>query len=102
MIVAPATAGGLRGQYVVVLKASADTDAVTHVHAHKYGADVFARYRYARKGYAANLSKHALHLVRSDPRVAYVSPNTRVRAAAQALPTGINRIDGELSSTRSG
>jgi subtilisin family serine protease len=101
-IASPAAASAPPGEYVVVLKPSADTDAVAHAHAQKYGAEVFAVYRYALKGYAANLSGHALRLVRSDPRVAFVSPNTRVTAAAQALPTGINRIDGELSSTRSG
>jgi subtilisin len=100
--VGSATAGALRGQYIVVLKPTADAEAVAHAHARKYGAQPFALYQHALKGYAATLSRHALRLVRSDPRVAFLSPNIQVEAAAQALPTGINRIDGELSSTRSG
>jgi subtilisin len=40
--------------------------------------------------------------VRSDSRVNYVAADRDVSIAAQTLPTGINRIDGELSTTVSG
>jgi subtilisin family serine protease len=40
-----------------------------------------------------------LAALRLDPRVDYVEPNRRVYAFAQTLPTGINRIDADLSTT---
>ena len=40
--------------------------------------------------------------MKDDARVEYVSIDRAVRIAAQTLPTGIDRIDGELSSTVSG
>jgi subtilisin len=40
--------------------------------------------------------------LKADPNVAAVTPDLPVHAFAQTLPTGIDRIDGELSSTVSG
>jgi subtilisin family serine protease len=40
--------------------------------------------------------------LKADPNVAAVAPDLPVHATAQTLPTGIDRIDGELSSTQSG
>jgi subtilisin family serine protease len=90
------------GRYIVVLKDGSATGSVAAYHEGFAGVDVDARYTHALDGYAATLTTSALAAVKADARVDFVSPDRRVRAAAQSLPTGINRIDGELSSTASG
>ena len=36
------------------------------------------------------------------PEVDYVEPDLKVKAFVQSLPTGIDRVDADLSSTKSG
>jgi subtilisin len=59
-----------------------------------YGAALF--------GFAAAVPEGRLSGLANDPRVAYVSEDRPVQMVAQSLPTGIDRIDGELSSQVSG
>ena len=99
---APASGGPTAGRYIVVLEKSASLDAVLARHESLAGVEVEHTYRQALIGYAAELSPQALAAVRTDSRVAFVSPDRVVKATAQTLPTGIDRIDGETSSTRSG
>jgi subtilisin family serine protease len=95
-----APAGAAR--YVVVLDEGVDPDAVAAYHEGFAGVTVVHRYRHALNGYAAEVTPTALAALRADSRVDFVSADRVMRATAQALPTGINRIDGELSSTASG
>jgi subtilisin len=108
-----ARAGTIPGQYIVVLKEGVDGAAVAAEHARSYGAAVFHRYQHALNGYAARLSPAALAAIEHDDRVRFVSEDREVFAvstcdpttfnpAVQCLPTGIDRIDGDRSSTRSG
>ena len=90
------------GRYIVVLEDDVGSGSVAAYHEGFAGADVRARYTHALNGYAASLTPAALAAVKADPRVDFVSPDRPVSVAAQSLPTGINRIDGELSSTASG
>jgi len=100
---APAGAAPAFGKYIVVLKDStASPDAVARSHAGRFGARVGSVYRYALKGYSATLGADRVAALRADPSVAAVAPDLPVHALAQALPTGVDRIDGELSSTISG
>jgi subtilisin len=94
--------GRISGQYIVVVKAGYDSRAVAREHARSAGADVLYTYRAALNGYAARLTPAGLAAVRSDPRVALVSPDRTVHAFAQTLPTGVDRIQGDLSSAASG
>ena len=71
-------------------------------HASRYGARVGHVYRHALRGYSATLSPDRVAALRADPTVAAVVADLPVHAFAQTLPAGINRIDGELSSTASG
>jgi subtilisin len=98
------TAAGARipGQYIVVVKSGYDGRVVARDHARHAGADVLYTYGRALNGYAARLTPTGLAAVRSDSRVAYVSADRTVHAVAQTLPTGINRIQGDISSTASG
>ncbi|MFN2390063.1 MAG: S8 family serine peptidase [Actinomycetota bacterium] len=101
---AAATAADERipGHYIVVLHDTADADSTAQEHARRFGANVSHVYRHALHGYAARLSDQAVARISSDARVQWVEPDRVVTLAAQTLPTGINRIDGELSSTVSG
>ncbi len=91
------------GRYIVVLKDSvASPVAVAHSHARKHDAQLGFVYSAAIKGYSATLSSGAVRALRADPLVAAVVEDREVHLAAQTLPTGIDRIDGELSSTASG
>jgi subtilisin len=99
---AAAAPGGRAGSYIVVLKDTASPSAVARAHAGRYGARVGHIYRYALKGYSATLSSGRVAALKADPNVAAVAPDLPVHATAQTLPTGIDRIDAELSSTQSG
>src|SRR5436190_20588550 len=75
-----------------------DVDGLAAEHGRAYGANVSALYHSALKGYAATISQARIGDIRRDPRVAFVSEDRDVHALQQALPTGVDRIDGELSS----
>jgi subtilisin len=92
------------GRYIVVLKGSSvdPPGSVAAEHARTYGAQVRLVYRSAISGYAATLSDAAVAAVRADDRVAFVSHDAPVHATAQTLPTGVDRIQGDISSTDSG
>lgn len=104
LVALPGTAGAgvIPDEYVVVLKDGTDASAVAAEHARGAGAKVTRTYESALQGYAATLSPGAAKKVRDDARVVSVTPNRTVELAAQTLPTGVNRMDGELSSTLSG
>lgn len=87
------------GNYIVVFHdGEQDVPGLAAIHARAYGASVSHLYQHAVKGYAARISHARLGDIERDPRVAFVSEDRPVEAVAQTLPTGIDRIDGELSS----
>ena len=92
----------IAGSYIVVLKDDAKAGSVAAHHARRYGASVSHVYRAALKGYAAQMSDQAAARIAQSPAVQWVEADRVVTATAQSLPTGIDRIDGELSSTVSG
>jgi subtilisin family serine protease len=101
--IAVARQSGRAASYIVVLKATAGSPGtLASQHASRYGARVGHVYRYALRGYSATVPSSRVAALRADPNVAAVVPDLPVHAFAQTLPTGINRIDGELSSTASG
>jgi subtilisin len=102
-------AAPLDNSYIVVLHDDVlDVSAVAQEHALSYGASVQHVYRHALKGYAAVFPQAQeelaviLDLIRSDPRVAFISADTPVSAVAQTLATGVYRIEADLSSTQVG
>lgn len=98
----PAQSAGPAEAVIVVLAEDANPGAVARQHARRYGAEVSQLYRAALRGYAARVPADRLAALRSDPQVAFVSADGAVHATAQTTPTGINRIDAELSSQASG
>jgi len=93
--------GDRASSYIVSLR-SGDPGQIATEHGRQHGANVTHVYRHALLGYAANMSATAARRAAEDPRVAAVIPDRTVSIAAQTLPTGINRVDGELSSAVSG
>jgi subtilisin len=101
-VAAPASSEPPASPYVVVLVDGANSRAVARDHARSAGAEISHFYGHALAGYAARLTPAGLAAVRSDARVRYVTPDRQLGLAAQVLPTGVDRIDGELSSTLAG
>lgn len=101
-------AGAIPGQYIVVLKAGADRAAVV-ASVRSIGGAVFMEYSHALNGFAVRLSDAALPALERNPNVLFVTPDGEVSATAacepataQCLPAGIDRIDADRSSSRSG
>jgi subtilisin len=83
-------------RYIVVLRDGPRSPrTVAAEHGRDYGAQVHMVYGSALRGYAAAVPSNRLAALRSDPRVAFISPDRRVTALAQTLPTGVNRINAE-------
>jgi subtilisin family serine protease len=91
------------GRYIVVLRDDVRRPAALAARqAERYGLEVSHVYRHALKGYAATIPASRLAAVRSDPSVEFVSVDGAVRAFAQRVPTGVNRIQADASSTLAG
>jgi subtilisin family serine protease len=96
---APA-ASTVTARYIVVLKDSvASPAAVAQDHTKRYGASVDYVYTSALRGYAGTLDNGRVGAIRDDPRVLFVSVDQPAQADAQTLPTGIDRVDADLSRT---
>ncbi len=100
-LTAPASAAPTAGQYIVVLRNGTSVQAEAR-RATQLGADVFEQYSHALDGLAIKASPAVLALIQADPAVLFVSPNLPATLDAQTLPTGVDRIDGDQSSTLSG
>jgi subtilisin family serine protease len=89
--------------YVVVLQDSvSDPSAVAKEFAGSLGLQVTYVYAAGLKGFAASIPTGSVGAVSGDSRVKFLSPDRPMTSTAQTLPTGINRIDGDLGSTLSG
>ena len=87
-----------RERYIVVLKDGTDARAAA-AEARSQGAQVEHVYEHALRGYSATMAPEAAARISNNPRVAYVEADLPQQTFAQTLPTGVNRIDGELSTT---
>jgi subtilisin family serine protease len=93
---------------ILVLKPGADRAATVNSARWLVG-DVFMEYRHALNGFAVRLPEAALPAIQRNPQVLFVSPNEDVVATSscdpltmQCLPTGVDRVDRDRRSTRSG
>ena len=90
--------------YIVVMK----DDFLSSVHSlvgkvQSEGATIQHIFDHVLPGFAVNVpNDKVLETIMHNPNVDYVQPDVKVKVFAQSLPTGVNRIDGELSSTKSG
>jgi subtilisin len=93
---------GPPGRFIVVLHDHVDPFAVANEHAAVHGLAISHVYEAALKGYAAPIPAARLALIQADPRVQFVSDDRPVSAIAQTLPTGVDRIEADNSSTLAG
>ena len=90
-------------QYIVVLNDTvSDPAAKAQALGAQHGLLVRHTYSYALKGFAGVVPPARLAALQADPDVAFVQQDRRISIAGQTLPTGVNRIDGDTSSTRAG
>jgi subtilisin len=91
-------------QYIVVLKNNfpiIPSEAASE--AKNSGAAVLNVYNRVLKGFSIKVpNERVLEAIQRNPNVAYIEQDMRVQAFAQLLPRGVNRVDGDLSSTVSG
>jgi subtilisin len=87
--------------YIVMLNDGVSAPSVATEHARRLGARITYVYD-ALDGYAAQLNARQLAAIKADPRVDFVGDDRPVKAFAQILPTGIDRIDVDQSSTHAG
>jgi subtilisin family serine protease len=86
------------GHIVVLRDATPNVPAVAAEHARNFGVALRYVYSHALKGYAAVIPPGRLAQIESDPRVLFVTADQPVSAFAQTLPSGVDRIDAELSA----
>jgi len=100
----PAQGAAAMGAYVVVLHDSArgQVDAIVREHRKRYREVPGFVYRHALVGYSAQIPESQVSRLRRDPRVEWVAPDRPVHGTDQILSHGVNRVDGDVSSTRSG
>ncbi|XVV06063.1 S8 family serine peptidase [Actinosynnema sp. CA-248983] len=91
---APASAAGAES-YVVLLQDGAALSAFTADPA----VAVTHRYESAVRGYSARMTPATAARLARDPRVALVQRDGVATIAAQSVPTGIDRVDAEVSPT---
>lgn len=91
--------------YIVVLKDNNFLSSVSSLagKARSDGAIIQHVYDDALHGFSMNVpNDDVLEEIVANPGVDYVQPDVKVKAFSQSLPTGVNRVDGDLSSTKSG
>jgi subtilisin family serine protease len=101
---AQSTLETLPGRYIVMLGGNS-TQSVSQVAAavgQRRGARVDQVYQSVFPGFAGSFSPEAVRELMLDPRVAAVFPDYVARAQGQSLEPGINRVDADLNSTKSG
>jgi subtilisin len=94
----PVSAAPASGDYIVTIRDGIDARAFAAAADARSGVDVRQVYSVALGAFHALLTSSARAQLAQDPGVRFVSPNRTFRAAAQALPTGVDRIEGDLST----
>jgi subtilisin len=89
------------GRYIVLLRRHVDASAKASDHAKRFGIVKSAVYHHAISGYAASIHAARLAALRADRDVVSVFPDVVAHAAAQTVPTGVQRIR-TLSSSGEG
>lgn len=114
-VVLPGSATAQSGEAdIVVLKDDSDAKSVAGQHSERFGFSVLHVYRFALKGYSAVLSPGQREKLRRERTVLFIddaddaeTPPSRPSAkrppqSDQVLPFGVQRLDADLSSARSG
>jgi subtilisin family serine protease len=88
--------GVVPNQYIVVLKKGANPSQVANAH----GLKAYRTFNYALNGFAVTIpNENALEGLRKNPNVDYIEPDLRMHAFAQSVPTGVDRIEADNTSS---
>jgi len=95
------------GQYIVVLNEDALNlrDILSEVakQVNIEGTEILHIYEDVLNGFAISVpNERVIEAFEQSPFVDYIEKDKTVKAFAQTLPSGVNRVDGDLSSTKSG
>jgi len=90
--------------YIVVLKESVDDPSrvAEGIDQRQEGFELGFVYTNALEGFSAKIPDDSVDEVRDNPQVEYVERDNVVRATAQTLPWGVDRIGADESSTKAG
>ncbi|HEX6676006.1 MAG TPA: S8 family serine peptidase [Actinomycetes bacterium] len=94
----PVSAAPASGDYIVTLRDGTDAKAFAAAADARPGVDVEQVYTVALSAFEARLTTPARSQLAQDPAVQFISPNRTFKAAAQVLPTGVDRIEGDQST----
>src|SRR6266540_2543795 len=86
------------GDYIVTLQNGTDAKAFAAAADARTGVDVKQIYTVALGAFEAQLTGSAKAQLAQDPAVRFISSNRTFKALAQVLPTGVDRIEGDLST----
>ena len=87
------------GRYIVLFRDGSDVDGTIGRLARRLAIRPDHAYHSAVRGFSAHLDAHQLAEVRTDPSVALVEADRVVGLESQTLPTGVDRVDADLSPT---
>ncbi|MGD2073945.1 MAG: S8 family serine peptidase [Gammaproteobacteria bacterium] len=85
--------------YIVVYREGVPPEAASNELASRLDLRLVFTYRHALRGAAFVMPPALAQSLLADPRVAYVEPDVLMTAAAQILPTGIDRLNADLDAT---
>jgi subtilisin len=88
--------------YIVTLRAGADLSTAISGLSQRLAFVPDHVYSHALRGFAAALTAEQVAALAADPAIRTIVADQPVEAIAQTLPTGINRIQGDVSSAQSG
>jgi subtilisin family serine protease len=83
--------------FVVVLREGNAPGGVARRLGERNGIRATQLYQHALAGFAARLDRRQLAAVKADPAVAFVEPDRVIELASQVLPTGVDRVEADLS-----
>ncbi len=100
----PAPEEIVQNRYIVILNNAyaASAEEFTAAVDQRAGTDIDQTYSAVFPGFAGEFTSTAISALMTDPAVAQVWPDSKVYAQGQALEPGINRVDADLSWSKSG
>ena len=95
----------INNQYIVVLKSNTPSGTISSLvsKSRTEGAQVPYVFDRVLRGFTIKVPEvKFLERISNRSDVAYIEPDLKVKMFEQTLPTGVNRIDGDLSQAKSG
>ena len=98
-VLVPASASAADDRYIVVLEPGSSAAGFADALTSSLGLDVGFVYSEALDGFSARMPAAVAGVVERLPGVDYVQRDRKISIAAQTLPSGVDRIDADLSPT---